>query len=457
MDVCTNPMYDDFTGFSFNGQHSSQFGLLRVSDGDRYRDSLVLPHSDEAADIPGGPGKHYWGETLKARDFNVKIAYDNVTEVDKRRIKRWLHPDDKLHELIFDEKPYVKYWVKCSKEVTANEVCFMENNTRIYKGEFDIVFTAYMPYGIAVAKTYDDIGDPEKREEWRESSGLMTNSEQYSNSIDSFSSSNVYIYKTRVYNPGDIETGFKLGFNFPAQRNELEYKNIVTTNTGYQILKGIITNDSVGSFYILRKDGAFRELTKTSFPFYTYIYDDNKSAGQGQIITEGQVSKFESFVDGKIYDIYKSVDNIKHYTYEYKNSVDFGYGWGLYGIDNNNNYYKIQIDSKDNTNKKVVIQFTEATFSNSPPKTLYIAKSIDIVLTVKYCEGYNSTTAIKSFTFKFPAAATINPEEWTEVQKALFYSSMIIIDTNKKTINYKISDSTFTLNFDWNGIMGIIN
>ena len=143
-------VYDDFIGFTFNGKHCSEFGLLRTSDGDRYEDNLVLSLSDSAEDVPGGVGQYYFGENIKQREFNIRVAYDSVTEKDKREIRKWLHPDDKLHELIFDEKPYVKYWVKCNKEVKSKELCFNElGNTISYKkasGNIDISTDNYYIY-----------------------------------------------------------------------------------------------------------------------------------------------------------------------------------------------------------------------------------------------------------------------------------------------------------------------
>ena len=60
--------YDDFDfiGFTFNGHHSSEFGLFRTSDGDRYEDNLVPSLKDEAADVPGGVGQYYWGEKIES-------------------------------------------------------------------------------------------------------------------------------------------------------------------------------------------------------------------------------------------------------------------------------------------------------------------------------------------------------------------------------------------------------
>ena len=210
-----NMSYDDFDfiGFTFNGQHSSEFNLLRISDGNRYEDTLVPNLSNETAEIPGGLGSYYWGEQIKSREFKIEIAYDNVGELEKRQIKRWLHPDDKLHELIFDEKPYVKYWVKCNREVVSKELCFNDNGKRVYKGEMTIQFIAPMPYGVVVDKNlnnYDEKQYPNKKE-WAESSGLGH-----------------YPVDLEIYNPGDIESGLII-------TTEIEFTDTVNFAVEYYI------------------------------------------------------------------------------------------------------------------------------------------------------------------------------------------------------------------------------
>ena len=565
MNVYSTPQYDDFTGFTFNGQHSSQFGLLRVSNGDRYEDTLVLSSSDEAADIPGGPGQYYWGETLKPRTFPIKIAYDNITEVDKRRIKHWLHPDDKLHELIFDERPYVKYWVKCTKEVKTSELCFRGNHNpnnlnkssqyRIYKGEFDIEFTAYMPYGVAVGKTLSDIkrtysdNSMDSISEWDGASGILSREAFDNRKIDIFDG-NV----CKIYNPGDIETGFELNFNLKEERIALtlpEGGGVSGNNgsTSYTKINNKI--DSVNN-KVINYSGIFYSLQNINFPEVSFT-DSNNNKHKGQIIDEGNVSKFESIENGQIYDIYlKSTSKQFFLSYWTKDEIDFSKNYSVYALDANNNYYEIYILSitPAGNGNTIVIDFTDTTITTSGvyPKKLYIPKStnsnmivhqkiipnqslttglvqanwndstkigwywlnnvhypdyikegLSIVIDSKTNKEYivdikpyhsepdesniNGGTSIRvqyldtkitwttvpkqikfvsnndnlSFSLEIPGFATIKPTEWTEAQKALFYSSTIKIDTNKKTINYKIQDNDFNINTEWKGISSIIN
>jgi phage-related protein len=67
-----------------------------------------------------------------------------------------------VKELIFDEAPYKKYYVKCSAPPTLRYIPFSDLGDVInYKGEGSVNLVAYYPYGIST-KEYE-IG--EKREE----------------------------------------------------------------------------------------------------------------------------------------------------------------------------------------------------------------------------------------------------------------------------------------------------
>ena len=51
----------DFIGFTFNGVHSSELGILRVSDGSRYDNDLLPTIRDRVVPVPGGDGSYYFG------------------------------------------------------------------------------------------------------------------------------------------------------------------------------------------------------------------------------------------------------------------------------------------------------------------------------------------------------------------------------------------------------------
>lgn len=542
MYVYNTPQYDDFTGFTFNGQHSSQFGLLRTSNSNRYEDDLVLSHKDEAADIPGGPGQHYFGESMQARTFSINVAYDNIGEVDKRRIKKWLHPDDKLHELIFDERPYVKYWVKCSKQVTASELCFNELDKngkvrRVYKGEIKIEFTAYMPYGVAVDKflinrdqyyiktnegnlflcragqkpnayALKNNGDKifgEIREgkfyfsntsasiyqsssneqilsmddsfwnpslwydnlhnidEWAQASGLLETKYVSANGeIDKFVDAEAYIY-----NPGDVETGFKLTFELGSNSSEFTIKTDETDPKEFGHI--LITTFLPEEWYDRNNDNKYCVIDQ-GYKYYLnstgektaslYIIDEHNNYVPymtGQIIQENEADKFESFDNGQIYDIYGPIISyseneegekelnedsyISTFIYTGSNVIEANKAY--YAIDDNQRLYFIYYYYFDSLRQQAQISFLDGEPVDLP-ETLYIAQSNDVQIMFGLKQeneepNDNQVVFLDNYycTLHIPSSASTKPSDWSEAQKMLFNGGKVIIDTNKKTINYE--------------------
>ena len=94
-------MEGDFLGFSFNGIHSDTLNITRVSDGDRYKDTLP-EIEDKTVEIPGMDGAYFYGSNFKIRTFNIPIAFDSMTEVQLRKFKQ-MFGCQQMGLLIFDE------------------------------------------------------------------------------------------------------------------------------------------------------------------------------------------------------------------------------------------------------------------------------------------------------------------------------------------------------------------
>lgn len=267
--------FGDFTGFKFNGTHSSTLNLVRVSDSDRYQEDLVPDMDNTTSDIPGGDGQYYFGSRFKEREISCSMAYDKITETNRRQIKRWLG-DKQIHELIFDEKPYIKYYAKVNKSITTKDLCFMENDSRVYKGEFDISFIIYSVYGLQVSKDSCYFNDYENQSEWIESSGLI--SFNYDglgaiNKIDSFVKHDNKIYNINLYNPGDKETGFKFTFKKLA----INQTQALTFKSGNSTLSQWINPlASTGYFASIRDNKEFTLIyNNVQYNAYTKSVTDN--------------------------------------------------------------------------------------------------------------------------------------------------------------------------------------
>ena len=83
-------MKGDFLGFTFNGIHSSELGIMRVSDGSRYTENLLPTIQDKTTQIPGGDGTFYQGSFYTQKQISFPIVFDELTEEQLRRLKNLL-------------------------------------------------------------------------------------------------------------------------------------------------------------------------------------------------------------------------------------------------------------------------------------------------------------------------------------------------------------------------------
>lgn len=187
-------MKGDFLGFSFDGIHSSRLGITRVSDGDRYNESLVPEIEDKIVPVPGENGSYFFGSLYRTKPITIQIAFDSLTESQFRQLRKLL-AIKKPCKLILDERPYKVYTAKISAPPQLNYICFdeeqyfwedhseLENNggyipksidhklytgrtQRIYKGEGTIEFECIYPYAVDQFKVLDLYGNFDFKPTW---------------------------------------------------------------------------------------------------------------------------------------------------------------------------------------------------------------------------------------------------------------------------------------------------
>lgn len=281
----------DFMGFTFNGKHSSSLGITRVSEGSRYNDDLLPSIEDKTVRVPGGDGSYYFGSYYTSKNFNISIAFDNLTELQFRTLKKHFGAKQ-IGDLIFDEIPYKIYKVKVTTSPNVKYICFdNENGERIYKGEGNIMLsTLTSPFARSRFKYLDlynentikewqndnelevDIPSMENlpniykveqitvdgnKEEWAAASGMLTTQGEF----DKY-----YSGMIKLYNPGDLETDFLLRMKpfdgtLTLQLNgnpELEIKgfellpgdNKIQINSKTELIEGIDENNNLtGNIY----------------------------------------------------------------------------------------------------------------------------------------------------------------------------------------------------------------
>lgn len=240
----------DYIGFSFGGVHSSELGIVRISDGSRFEESLLPNFQDKTATVSGKDGIYYFGSDNQQKEITLSFAFDHLTEEQLRRLKQ-VFSTKKPQQFISDEKPYKYYMVKVAQSAIIQHLCFdLDEGTRIYKGEGTLNLVAYYPYARSVHKflnefnagsdndfiiypdtitadnenkdysgIYDLMIESDKplsneqgllyynKNEWATSTGMME--EQGQLDIAQLDTVN-NIVRIPVYNAGDLEADFKL-------------------------------------------------------------------------------------------------------------------------------------------------------------------------------------------------------------------------------------------------------
>lgn len=254
----------DFIGFQFDGIHSSELGIIRVSDGSRYSENLLPTVQDKTTPVPGADGTFYFGSYFTQRQFNFSFAYDNLTEEQIRRIKV-LFGDKKIHDLIFDELPYKVYKVKSMGTPNLKYICFNApyapdfreeesqnriytkeelydfsakiSSGRIYRGEGQMSFVTYVPYANSRYKYIDDY-TVNTVQSWGSMYSSRTN-DSYYNLYDWVDSSRMVKknYSLTLETSGSEEVNYVIDdFNFEYQYNNrkmyLSPGNILVYNAG---------------------------------------------------------------------------------------------------------------------------------------------------------------------------------------------------------------------------------
>lgn len=265
----------DFTGFTFNKQHSSDFGIYRVSDGSRYQESLIPTFSDYTSEVTGGTGTHYWGSDFKTKTFNLSLAFDKVTELKLRKMRQWLATPE-ISKIIFDELPYKYYLGKISGEPQISYICFDEYDKdkgyrRIYKGECTLSFICFYPYARSVYKYLSEYDENiyTNKLEWADSTDML----EERGDLDILKSGSNLV---DIYNAGDIETDWKFIFSKNNVGDfELRVSNNDTTDT---FVIGTTLNDlsvQLEELGTLVKESVGKIEIDTKKRMITFIYQDD--------------------------------------------------------------------------------------------------------------------------------------------------------------------------------------
>lgn len=317
----------DFLGFTFGDVHSSDLGITRVSGGDRYDEQLHPEIKDRTAEVPGLNGEYYFGSDFGPRSFDIEIAFDYLTEQQFRKLRTVFGTKD-IKELIFDERPYKKYMAKLESPVELSYVCFDEpvkvettidgipykengvtstshvvtraseqgRTQRVYKGEGKITFKAYFPFAKSVYKV---LPSNEEESDWAVSSGILSAAE-YNNIIDTYNAGEI-----KVYNAGDLETGFRL--YCPSISNELHITYTLNNETiAALVIEPFETKTGDNGFIIDTNTGLITGVVNSTMKIAHY----NENTGEIEEIEESEAIHIDYYgnvfytTSGNLYNRY---------------------------------------------------------------------------------------------------------------------------------------------------------
>ena len=215
----------DYIAFSFNGYHSFEdLRLIRTSDSNRYNENLGPEQAEKIATVQGVDGVYFFGTRHKKKVFNIKVAFEKMSESTLRLIKKVFDGRD-VHPLWFAEAPYKVYEAKVTGQPVFKVIPFDgEDGTRYYNGEGTIQFTAFYPY----ARTPDSLVDQEGKTadwgtfgnyaQWIEASGLANEQKNWLNNVGQLPA-------PFTYTKGGItkqSTRFDIGENFVITKEDCE-------------------------------------------------------------------------------------------------------------------------------------------------------------------------------------------------------------------------------------------
>ena len=232
-------MKQDFFGFQFNGVHTSDLNIVRVSDGSRYSENLSPVFQDKTAQMTGSDGTLYWESFYTNKPWAIQVAFDELSEMQYRRLRQVFNGKT-MGELIFDELPFKAYTVKVQSTPQFKTICFdTSDGARVYKGEGTINFIAYYPYARSVHKFLNEFNDDEydNKAQWAAASGMKSTRASYDGT-----GTTIYLY-----NAGDIETDWQAFYPINSSGSALTSISLNSGIDGQMVFSSISrkkTNDA---------------------------------------------------------------------------------------------------------------------------------------------------------------------------------------------------------------------
>lgn len=154
-------MERSFISFSFGGKIIEDFGIIKVTGGERMQNQLYAGFEDITEEYNVLDGAFYWGTHIKPLELNFVLSTDGMTQRQLDEFNSWFAPG-KVRELILAQHPNRAIMVRVSSAPTMSMLPFKGTEfkkiagttyqiaTTLYKGDIRINFTSEDPYWYAL-------------------------------------------------------------------------------------------------------------------------------------------------------------------------------------------------------------------------------------------------------------------------------------------------------------------
>lgn len=154
-------MYRSFISFSFGGKNIQDFGIIRVTEGQRMQSNLYTEFEDLTQEYDVLHGQFYWGTHFKPLILQYLLSTDGMTQTQMDKFKAWFAPG-KMRQLIRAEHPNRGILARVQTPPVMNMLAFQgsqkksiagtiyEIPTTLYKGDIKVSFVCDDPFWYSI-------------------------------------------------------------------------------------------------------------------------------------------------------------------------------------------------------------------------------------------------------------------------------------------------------------------
>lgn len=136
-------MYRSFISFSFGGEYIQDFGIIRVTEGQRMQSNLYTEFDDLTQEYDVLHGQFYWGTHLKPLVLQYLLSTDGMTQTQLDKFKECFKPG-KIKQLIRAQHPNRGILARVQAPPVMNMLAFQGRQRKIIAGSvYDIPTTLY--------------------------------------------------------------------------------------------------------------------------------------------------------------------------------------------------------------------------------------------------------------------------------------------------------------------------